>query len=685
MKAVLIWPSLPLFLLFILPRLHALQLCTNSMAPVALKTPLPFCGYTGSSCCNATEDRELRRQFEALNVSDTACAGAMRSITCAICDPYSAELFDTGARLGTIPILCNSTVSATSSLARVSNQSFCKQVWDSCNNVTIQNSPFSGLRLPVSSARLNDIWHSEADFCETFGGPSGEDTLCFDGNSTSFSRSTASPNPKGLCFERIGNGSYLNMVAHPDGSNRVFVSNQAGKIWLATVPEHGSGGTLEIDESDPFLDLTDVVHLDAQFGLMGLAFHPNFTTNGRFFVSYNCDKLQSTSCSGRCSCNSDVGCDPSSLGSDNGAQPCQYQAVVAEYTANSSSAAPSIATSANPQEVRRIFTMGLPFTNHHGGQILFGPADGYLYFMMGDGGNKGDPFNFAQNKKALLGKIMRLDINSIQSKCESQINDLGLWGNYSIPDDNPYTVDRGLEAEIWAFGLRNPWRCSFDLERPSYFFCADVGQEVYEEVDLITKGGNYGWHVYEGPNLYIPPLSPRVNMSLSCINPIFPIMGYTHSDINSTMGSASITGGYVYRSTIDPCLYGRYLYADLYGRDIWAGAEIPENSGNYTSTLIPFSCAKNSPIPCDAVAGSPLPNLGYVYSFGEDNRKDVFLLSSSGVYRIISPSHCNYSCPLENTTGTGSSAPGQSSSARRTEGLLGRVVMLLFLLLWWMF
>lgn len=131
------------------------------------------------------------------------------------------------------------------------------------------------------------------------------------------------------------------MVAHPDGSNRVFVSNQAGKIWLASVPGRGSGGTLEIDESNPFLDLTDLIHFDTQFGLMGLAFHPNFTTNGRFFVSYNCDKLQSTSCSGRCSCNSDVGCDPSELGTDNGGQPCQYQAVVAEFSANSSSATPS--------------------------------------------------------------------------------------------------------------------------------------------------------------------------------------------------------------------------------------------------------------------------------------------------------------------------------------------------------
>lgn len=131
------------------------------------------------------------------------------------------------------------------------------------------------------------------------------------------------------------------MVAHPDGSDRVFLSNQAGKIWLATIPEHGSGGTLELDESNPFLDLTDEVIFDTELGLMGLAFHPNFTTNGRFFVSYNCDKLQSATCSGRCSCNSDIGCDPSKLGTDNGAQPCQYQTVVAEFTANDSSTTPS--------------------------------------------------------------------------------------------------------------------------------------------------------------------------------------------------------------------------------------------------------------------------------------------------------------------------------------------------------
>jgi hypothetical protein len=131
------------------------------------------------------------------------------------------------------------------------------------------------------------------------------------------------------------------MAAHPDGSGRVFLSNQAGKVFLATVPPQGSGKTLQLDAAKPFLDITDEVHLDNEFGLMGLAFHPDFATNGRFFVSYNCDKTQSATCAGRCACNSDVGCDPSKLGADNGKQPCQYQSVVAEYSANSTSGTPA--------------------------------------------------------------------------------------------------------------------------------------------------------------------------------------------------------------------------------------------------------------------------------------------------------------------------------------------------------
>ncbi|KAB1207972.1 HIPL1 protein [Morella rubra] len=278
-------------------------------------------------------------------------------------------------------------------------------------------------------------------------------------------------------------------------------------------------------------------------------------------------------------------------------------------------------------------------------RILFGPADGYLYVMMGDGGKGGDPYYFSQNKKSLLGKILRLDIDHLPSADE--IVDLDLWGNYSVPQDNPYSEEKDLQPEFWALGLRNPWRCSFDSQRPLYFVCADTGQDNYEEVDIITKGGNYGWSVYEGPFPYNPQQSPGSTPANS-INPIFPVLGYNHSDVNKNEGSAAISGGYFYRSLTDPCMFGRYLYADLYGNDIWAAAESPENSGNFTTARVPLTCAHDSPTHCSSIPGNSQPAVGYISSFGEDNRKDIFILASSGVYRVVRPSRCNYTCSKEN-------------------------------------
>lgn len=667
-----------LVLLLLLPACRAFPLCTDSRAPLPPNGTLAFCGDSAgaAACCDADDDKALRDQHRAANVSDAACAAVLKAILCAKCNPYSAELFDAGPKIRTIPFLCSSASSSATSAHQSKKstavQDYCKLVWDTCKDATIHNSPFQpplqgGGRLPSSSSKLTDAWQSESDFCTSFG---GDRSVCLSGSTVSFNATHPSASPKGVCLERIDNGSYayLNMVPHPDGSNRVFLGTQAGKILLATVPEQGSGGTLQFDEAGQFVDLTDQVHFDSTFGLMGMAFHPDFATNGRFFASYNCDRTKSPSCSGRCSCNSDVGCDPSKLGTDNGAQPCQYQVVVSEYSAKGLSSNVSEVTSAEPTEVKRIFTMGLPYTSNHGGQILFGPTDGYLYLMMGDGGQKGDPFNFAQNKKSLLGKIMRLDIDSTPGP--SKVANQSLWGNYSIPKDNPFSDDSGLAPEIWALGVRNPWRCSFDLERPSYFYCADTGQDQYEEVDLISKAGNYGWRMYEGPLVYHPPWTPGGNTSLKSVNVIPPIMGYSHSDVNKDIGSASIMGGYVYRGSTDPCLYGRYLYADLYASAMWAGTETPESSGNYTSSLISFSCSKNSPIPCDSAAGSPLPSLGYIYSFGEDNNKDIYVLASKGVYRVVRPSLCGYTCPTEKPeTNNGKAPAGPSSNAPAAMGL----------------
>ncbi|KAK9278830.1 hypothetical protein L1049_028409 [Liquidambar formosana] len=478
----------------------------------------------GAVCCNSTKDLQLQKQFQAMNISNPGCASLLKAILCARCDKFSAELFRVDSTPRPVPVLCNSTVSSNSSQSNQATNDYCSKVWDTCQNVSVLNSPFAPslqgqAGVPVNSnfTKLTEFWQSKTDFCKAFGGASSDGSVCFDGEPVTLNSTGTPSSPSGLCLEKIGNGSYLNMVAHPDGSNRAFFSNQQGKIWLATVPREGSGGTLGLDESSPFLDLTDEVHFDSEFGMMGMAFHPNFAQNGRFFASFNCDKVKWPGCVGRCSCNSDVNCDPSKIGSDNGAQPCQYQSVIAEFTANGTASQLSLS------EVRRIFTMGLPFTSHHGGQILFGPTDGYLYFMMGDGGGIGDPYNFSQNKKSLLGKIMRLDVDNIPS--EAEIDNLGLWGNYSIPKDNPSAKDKELQPEIWAFGLRNPWRCSFDSERPSYFMCADVGQDHYEEVDIITKAGNYGWRVYEGPYLYTPPAAPGRKYISKFHKPNFPSDG----------------------------------------------------------------------------------------------------------------------------------------------------------------
>ncbi|PWA73783.1 six-bladed beta-propeller, TolB-like protein [Artemisia annua] len=469
--------------------------------------------------------------------------------------------------------------------------------------------------------------------------------------------------PKGLCLEKLGNSSYIHMVPYPDGLNHVFVCNQKGKIWLAVVPDVGSSQSLMIDESEPFLDLSDQVQFGTEMGLMSMAFHPNFTKNGRFFVSFNCDKFQQPGCEGRCSCNTDVGCDPSQLESLQECYPCQFHVAIAEFTANGTTTSSKLSWKrpANPAEVRRIFTMGLPLEGYHAGQIIFGPADGYLYFMIGDASHVADPYNFAQNKKSLIGKILRLDIDIIPSKNlpknwvsgygfgAEEITRLGLWGNYSIPKDNPFTTDDDYEHEIWALGFSNPWRCSFDSENPSRFVCGDNGKDQYEEIDIIKKGGNYGWRVYEGPYPTHPSYAPGGYTQSSSIDPIFPVSGYNHDDVDASKGPASVMGGYFYRAATDPCIYGWYIYTDLYSYAIWAAIETTENSGNFTSFSIPFGCAHDSPVQCGFKPGvHDVPDLGYVTSLSEDNNKDVYLLASTGVYRIAAPSRCGYHCSKEN-------------------------------------
>lgn len=264
-------------------------------------------------------------------------------------EQFSAKLFQIATGIGTVPIFCNNTLSVTSQQSNGGcSLDLCTKAWETCGNVSIVNSPFesflqykAGNDLGFLTSRVRDVWQSRRSFCETFGVASKDGEGCFYGEPISLNNEQASHLPKGLCLEKIGDGSYIDMAPHPDGSNRAFFANMQGKIWLAKIPFEGSNEILEIDESKTFVDISDNVLFDSGHGLMSVAFHPNFSQNGRFFLSYNCDQMKSPTCSGRCACNSDVNCDPSKVGPDHGILPCQYHCVVAEYTVNGTSSKPS--------------------------------------------------------------------------------------------------------------------------------------------------------------------------------------------------------------------------------------------------------------------------------------------------------------------------------------------------------
>jgi glucose/arabinose dehydrogenase len=287
-----------------------------------------------------------------------------------------------------------------------------------------------------------------------------------------------------------------------DGTDKLFVVEQAGKIYVF---ENNAYVTVK----KLFLNIVDSVSSGGEMGLLGLAFHPNYENNRYFYVNYT-----KTS-------------------------PVRRTLIV-RFEASSTN--PDSADRASSKILMEIVQ---PFSNHNGGQLAFGP-DGYLYIALGDGGSGGDPQNYAQNKSTLLGKLLRIDVDKTQGSL-----------NYAIPADNPFKNNtQGFKEEIYAYGLRNPWRFSFDF-LTGKLWCADVGQNAWEEIDIVINGGNYGWRCYEGNHSY--------DMSkCSDTNYIPPIWEYSHSE------GISITGGYVYRGPNLPQLYGKYIYADFGTKKIWA-------------------------------------------------------------------------------------------------------------------
>ena len=306
-------------------------------------------------------------------------------------------------------------------------------------------------------------------------------------------------------LQQILKGERLDRPVHlaevPDGSRRMVVVEQPGRIKIFA-PEAGKS-------SGRLLDIRKRVSTEGwDSGLLSVAFHPEFQKTRHFYVYYSA------------------------------ASP--RRSVLSRFTA----ARESLGALAGSERV--LLEVPQPYANHNGGQIAFGP-DGYLYIGLGDGGSGGDPMGNGQNPRTLLGTILRIDVNR------------GEGGRpYAIPRDNPFVGARdGRRAEIWAFGLRNPWRFSFD-RKTGELYAADVGQDAMEEINLIFKGANYGWNVLEGTRCFKP------RRGCAPIGMAAPISEYTHR-----VGQ-SVTGGFLYRGRGIPKLRGRYVFGDFMTGRIWS-------------------------------------------------------------------------------------------------------------------
>ena len=342
-----------------------------------------------------------------------------------------------------------------------------------------------------------------------------------------------------------------------DGTGRIFIVEQTGRIRII------QGGQLL---QTPFLDITDrVIALSSSYderGLLGLAFHPQYASNGRFFVYYS---------------------------APGGAM--NHVSRLSEFRVSASDP-----NAADPTYEQTLMEIDQPEGNHNGGCLVFGP-DGMLYIGLGDGGGAGDVHGVignGQDTTTLLGSMLRIDVSTP--------------GQYSVPADNPFVGQVEALDEIWAYGLRNPWKFSFDRGGERRLFCGDVGQNLWEEIDIIQGGGNYGWRVIEGTRCYDPP------EDCDHTGKILPIADYSHNT------GVSVTGGYVYRGSQYPELYGKYVFGDY---------SAPGFGGNGKLFYLEELSANNWQMFEFITNGGPGSGFGpYVTALVEDEGGELYILTN---------------------------------------------------------
>ena len=337
-----------------------------------------------------------------------------------------------------------------------------------------------------------------------------------------------------------------------DGTNRLFVVEQPGKIMVFN-------NEPSVGITETFLNIMSIVDQDGGYteeGLLGLAFHPNFSENGYFYVNYT--------------------------------DYSPKRNVIARYSVSDSNP-----NQADYSSSLIILEVNQPYTNHNGGQMGFGPDDGYLYISFGDGGSAGDPQGNGQNLQTLLGTIVRIDVDNVTN-----------GQNYSIPADNPFLAPLAARDEIYAYGLRNMWRFSWDSVT-GLLWGADVGQYNWEEIDIIYPGLNYGWNTMEGNHCY-PAGS---NCSTDGFElPIYEYPLYVD-------GVCSVTGGFVYRGSNMPSLYGKYIYGDWCTGDIWA-LNYSGDGNNVNESLLQSGIN--------------------IASFGLDQNNELLICANANIYKLTS-------------------------------------------------
>ncbi len=366
-----------------------------------------------------------------------------------------------------------------------------------------------------------------------------------------------------------GLSSPVDITHAGDGSGRLFITLQGGRVVIFD-------GVQIL--SPPFLDINSLVSSGGERGLLGAAFHPNYEGNGFFYVSY-------TDTAG--------------------------DSVIARYSVSLDP------NRADPTSGVILLTIPQPFSNHNGGQLHFGP-DGYLYIGIGDGGSGGDPQNNGQDLGTLLGKILRIDVDS--------------GFPFTVPPDNPFVGVVGAREEIWSFGLRNPWRFSFD-RLTGDMFIGDVGQNSWEEVDFqpanSTGGENYGWRLMEGNSCF----NPAINCNNGTLT--LPILVYDHSV------GCSVTGGYLYRGSKNPNLNGLYLYGDFCSGLIWGAQE--DGLGGWNTTVL-------------------LDTNFSISTFGEDESGEIYFAHLSAtdgtIYQVVQSTSSTNSASASSGGGGGGGAVG---------------------------